>query len=190
MVRTMAMSILMSGASSRPASGERVMLPMDEDAFRVFYERTARPLWAYLSRLTRDESLAEDLLQETYYRMCRAGAAYESEAHRRNALFHIATNLVRDHARRWSAIFHVDLDSAPEPRQSGESSDRRLDLARALDALDPRQREMILLAYAQGASHAEIAEICGVRETSVRVILLRARRRMIAFLTRKQETPR
>ena len=183
MVNTMAMSILMGAAAHREAAGERVILPMDEDAFRAFYERTARPLWAYLSRMTRDEALTDDLLQESYYRRVRAGASYESDAHRRNALFHIATNLVRDHGRRWGGVFHVELeDEAPVLRKEGDAVEKRIDLGRALDSLEPRQREMIWLAYAQGASHAEIAEICGVRETSVRVILLRARRKMAEFL--------
>src|SRR3990172_13089700 len=81
---------------------------MTEDAFRAFYDRTARPVWAYLARLTGDPSIADDLLQDTYYRFLRADAAHESEAHRRNTLFKIATNLARDaHRRRRVMPFFV-----------------------------------------------------------------------------------
>src|SRR5438552_13518151 len=73
---------------------------MDEDAFRLFYERTARPVWAYLVRMTGDPRLADDLLQETYYRLLRANTTHETEAHRRNYLFRIATKLVHDIRRR------------------------------------------------------------------------------------------
>ena len=45
---------------------------MDEASFRAFYAQTARPLWAYLARASGDQTLAEDLLQETYYRFLRA----------------------------------------------------------------------------------------------------------------------
>jgi RNA polymerase sigma-70 factor (ECF subfamily) len=75
-------------------------LQMTEEAFRALYDRTARSLWAYLSRMTGDASLADDLLQETYYRFLRANGSYESDAHRRNYLFRIATNLARDVHRR------------------------------------------------------------------------------------------
>ncbi len=66
---------------------------MNEDAFRTFYEQTARSVWMYLVRMTGDDRLADDLLQETYYRFLRARASFESDDHRRNYLFRIATNL-------------------------------------------------------------------------------------------------
>ncbi|HEU5161705.1 MAG TPA: RNA polymerase sigma factor, partial [Thermoanaerobaculia bacterium] len=163
---------------------------MGEDEFRLFYERTARPLWAYLSRMTGDRHQADDLLQEAYYRFYRAGARHESEAHRRNSLFHIATNLVRDAARRAGRHHDVALEEddsmstaprsdAPTPEQEVAS---RTDLSRAMEKLEPTQRELLWLAYAQGASHQEIAEVLGVRPVSVRTLLFRARRKLAALL--------
>src|SRR5688572_2098416 len=73
---------------------------MNEEAFRVFYEQTARPVWLYLARMTGNQRLADDLLQESYYRFLRASASFASDDHRRNYLFRIATNLVHDHRRR------------------------------------------------------------------------------------------
>jgi RNA polymerase sigma-70 factor (ECF subfamily) len=171
---------------------------MGEEEFRAFYERTARPLWAYLSRITGDRQQSDDLLQEAYYRFYRAGAQHENEAHRRNSLFQIATNLVRDAARRGKRYAEVPLgdDAFPlaEPRSAAPVPDHevaiRTDLTRAMKRLEPVQRELLWLAYAQGSSHEEIAEILGVRAISVRTLLLRARRKLAAILTERHEVRR
>ena len=60
--------------------------------------------------------------------------------------------------------------------------ERRMDLARALGRLKPQQREILWLAYAQGSSHAEIAEIVGVSSKSIKSLLFRARRKLAEFL--------
>ena len=162
---------------------------MDEDAFRVFYERTARPVWAYLSRMTGESRLADDLLQETYYRFLRAGVAHENEAHRRNYLFRIATNLVRDLRRRprvddvpighgRDAIDRAD----PQSADAAGGAARRVDLGRAMARLKPRERELLWLAYAQGSSHQEIAHALGLKTASIKLLLFRARRRLAALL--------
>src|SRR5688500_9806823 len=93
---------------------DRALARMSEDEFRAFYERTARPLWAYLSRLTADRELADDLLQEAFYRFYRAGARHESEAHRRHSLFQIGTNLARDAARSRRRHAEVPLEEGTE----------------------------------------------------------------------------
>src|SRR5580698_5584768 len=80
---------------------------MDEETFRAFYERTARGVWAYLARITGDRQMADDLLQETFYRFLRAAATHDSEDHRRNSLYRIATNLARDSRRR--NLFRIPL---------------------------------------------------------------------------------
>ena len=81
-----------------------VPFEMDEDAFRAFYDRTARSLWSYLARITSDPSAADDLLQESFYRFLRTRVNWESESHRRAYLFRIATNLVRDGQRRSRSV--------------------------------------------------------------------------------------
>src|SRR5262245_1224467 len=142
---------------------------MDEDAFRLFYERTARSVWAYLTRMTGDARLADDLLQETYYRFLRASVSHESDAHRRNYLFRIATNLVNDHRRR-PQIERVEISERLEAAEArlgdnganvAERTARRIDLARAMNRLKPRERDMLWLAYANGSSHQEIADALG-----------------------------
>ena len=173
---------------------DRAVPLMAEEEFRAFYDRTARPLWSYLSRITGDRQQADDFLQEAYYRFYRQGARHVDETHRRNSLFQIATNLVRDAARRASHRHDVPLDSdagdetpaakvastAPLPERQAEI---RTDLARAMKQLEPVQRELLWLAYAQGASHEEIAEILGLKAISIRTLLLRARRKIAALLS-------
>jgi RNA polymerase sigma-70 factor (ECF subfamily) len=172
----------------RAGAAEAVALPpMDEEAFRAFYDRTARPVWAYLAKITGEPRAADDLLQEAYYRFFRAGVAHESESHRRNYLYRIATNLVRDRARRGNGAIHVPFPEDDEksglPLDTGARSfAQRADLARAMAELQPRQRELLWLAYAEGSSHEEIAQVLGVRAAHVRTLLLRARRKLLELM--------
>lgn len=164
-----------------------VALQMDEDAFRGFYERTSRMLWAYLARLTGDRQQADDLLQECYYRLLRANVTLDSESHRRHYLFRIATNLVHDgHRRRRTQPAEVTgdaVDIAPDLRDHGGDVERKIEVGRALGQLKPRERALLWLAYAQGASHDEIAGVVGVRRASVKVLLSRARRKLAEALS-------
>jgi RNA polymerase sigma-70 factor (ECF subfamily) len=166
------------------AAAADAVFEMDEEAFRALYDRTARALWAYLSRITGSPDLADDLLQETYYRFLRARVRYESDAHRRNSLFRIATNLVRDGHRRSVRCRFVgipDDDIRANVDVAGDT-ERRTDLGRAMAQLKPREREMLWLAYAQGSNHRDIAGTLGVKAESVRLLLFRARRKLARLL--------
>jgi RNA polymerase sigma-70 factor (ECF subfamily) len=161
---------------------------MDEDTFRAFYDRTARSVWAYLSRITGDRSLADDLLQESYYRFLRAERSFTSDAHRRNYLFRIATNLAHDRHRSARGIVNVPVPAEHDPaalvdgHDVAAATERRTDIRRALARLKPRERELLWLAYAHGSSHEEIAESLGLRKASIKMLLFRARRRLAAVL--------
>jgi RNA polymerase sigma-70 factor, ECF subfamily len=172
---------------------------MDEEAFRGFYDRNARGVWAYLSRVTGDRQLADDLLQEAFYRFLRAASAgpadqdrFDSEAHRRNSLYKIATNLATDARRRSftrpaAVVTGDDVERLSDARKMGGGDHgadvaRRTDVDRAMAQLRPRDRAMLWMAYAEGASHDEIAGAIGVRPSSMKLLLFRARRRMAELL--------
>jgi RNA polymerase sigma-70 factor (ECF subfamily) len=162
-------------------------LQMDQDTFRQIYERTARPLWVFLWRRTSDSQLADDLLQETYYRFLRNRGTYESDAHRRNYLFRIATNLAND-AYRAPRMDHVSLSNGEEHPLASNDPDiasrnqRRTDLERAMSRLPVRQRDALWLAYVEGSSHEEIAGILGMKVASIKLLLFRARQKMVKLL--------
>lgn len=160
---------------------------MDEDAFRGFYDRTSGALWGYLSRISGDRQVADDLLQESYYRLLKSTTVFESENHRRNYLYRIATNLVRDTKRAARPRLDEGLEmanvAAPEAAADAES---RTDLRRALGRLKPRERAMLWLAYANGSSHAEIADVLGLKTGSIKLLLFRARRKLAASLQRQE----
>ncbi len=171
---------------------------MDEQTFRVFYEKTARPLWSYLSRISGNPAVADDLVQESYYRFLRADLKSSDAAYQKNYLFRIATNLARDHWRslprrerleaQMEGGLEAVVESARTDDRTAERVQQRSDLGRALAQLKPRERELLWLAYVEGSSHKEIAEVVGLRSGSIRLLLFRARRKL-ADVLRKAGAP-
>jgi len=171
------------------AIGAEDAIQMDQETFSSIYERTAKPLWVFLWRRTGDAHLADDLLQETYYRFLRIRGSYESEAHRRNYLFRIATNLANDNHRRHKEsvpFSESEPHIRPEHNDIAACSQRRTDLQRAMSQLATRQRDALWLAYVEGSSHEEIAEILGLKVGSIKLLLFRARRKVAKLLREKE----
>jgi RNA polymerase sigma-70 factor (ECF subfamily) len=166
-------------------------LPMDSEAFAAFYERSARPLWAYVLRVSGDAALADDVSQEAYVRfLCaeRAPSLANGEVASRKYLFRIATNLLRDHWRRPGSTSIEDVSEELFASRSGEVlSDSQALLMPAMARLRPRDRQILWLAHAEGYSHREIAEITGLGSASIRLLLFRARRKMAHLLRNPAE---
>lgn len=170
-------------ASTAIAAEEALTAPqtaavnMDEESFRRFYENTARPLRAYLLRMTNDSARADYLLQESYLRLLEAKLPQPmEEAHRKNYLFRIATNLARTEASRAKPL------PLPGSASTHESMTERRDIHRLLAQLSPKQREMLWLAYVEQFSHREIAGVVGAKQESIRPMLARARQKLAELL--------
>jgi RNA polymerase sigma-70 factor, ECF subfamily len=154
---------------------------MDEPAFQSFYSGTARALRAYVARVLGDLGQVDDIVQESYLRLLRMPAAPGDPQQLRPLLFRIASNLMSDEWRRRRRARTADANTL-EQRGSSPDLVLRLDMIRVFQQLTPQQRQMMWLAYVEGADHREIAAALGLREGSVRVLLHRARRRLASLL--------
>lgn len=164
------------------------LLSMD-DLERLFREYHA-PVLRYLSRRLGDRDLAEELAQETFMRALRHGPVEKERAW----LFAVATNLVRDEARRAirerrrlsllrgeledAELEEADVFRLERQRDEDAASLREQALARsAVDALAERDR-MALLLREEGLDYHEIAAALSLSVGSVGTTLSRARRRL------------
>jgi len=170
-----------AAAMTAQAAGDAERLVMSETEFSEFYALTARSLKSYLNRLTSNATLADDLLQESYFRFLRAEVALSDPAQCRSYLFKIATNLTRDHFRSKKSQSE-ELPETLSTASFGEDAQRSADMERVLGQIPRRERELVWLAYVEGASHREIAAITGLKEASVRPILFRIRQKLAGLL--------
>jgi len=170
----------MSGSFADSADRPNV----NREAFGIFYCRTNRSLWAYLLRTSGRRDVADDLLQESYCRFLAAKLPEMDAAESRSYLFRIATNLLRDRWRREEPPETISASDQPFE----DDPETRTDVRRAFDQLKPRERQLLWLAHVEGFDHREIARLAGLRATSVRVLLFRARRKLASVLRKRPQT--
>lgn len=165
-------------AESRTSEAER------RAEFEAFYERTAKKLHGYLCKLSRDAGTADEVLQEAYIRLIEAriiAGPEREESGRRAYLYRTATNLLRDRWRRQK----VERDYWEKQNLSeavSQNTGLALDVGSVFEKLSPLDRAALWLAHVEQLSHREIAEVLGLKEQSIKVILFRARARARAVL--------
>lgn len=119
-------------------------------------------LWGYLQRSTGDRHVAEELLQETMIRAMRDPGLMERTADHQRAWLHVvARNLVIDRSRsatqRRESIVDLTDDSTPASREWVDGVLDRWLVADALSSLSTQHREVIVRAYYQDQTVAQIA---------------------------------
>lgn len=157
------------------------MARLDEAAFSAFYASHARSLWAYVYRVSGHAADADDIVQEAFLRLLRAGPDTGDDIARRRFLFTVAGNLLVD---RWRKPQPAAAGLRPDPEPPRDFATAH-DLARTFGELPPRERALLWLAYVEEENHAAIAESLGVGKGSVKVMLFRARERLRDLLRAK-----
>jgi RNA polymerase sigma-70 factor (ECF subfamily) len=182
-------TVLMPSRLTSPAAS----LSAIPDAHAAF-AAVALPLLPVVARvafaLTRDQSEAEDLVQDTYLRAFRKWESFEPGTDCRRWLLTVCRNAFRDRYRRersTDVVADVELESIAAAQLHNAARDAgvadlysRVDLgpaiSRAIAALDPIFREVVVLCDVEGFSYEEAADTLGVPIGTVRSRLYRGRR--------------
>jgi RNA polymerase sigma-70 factor (ECF subfamily) len=147
----------------------------DMGAFRTLVERHHDDLLRFLIRLIGDRAGAEDVFQEAFLQVHQSAETFDMSRRFKPWLFTIAANKGRDYLRRKGRRSTLDL-SAPVQDEGGETfvdlltvdvprpeevlqvRERDAQVQRAVDMLPWPLKEILLLAYFQRLSYAQIAE--------------------------------
>lgn len=173
---------LYAHVSFRTPIGQRGMDDAHDRAYADFVRERSHALLRSAFLLTGDQHLAEDLVQEALARTHRAWSRLEqpgnAEAYARKVMYHAQVSFWR----RPKVAEALPGDSLE--RHCGRTDDpaeeaaRRVTLHRALLALSPKQRAVIVLRYFEDHTEAEAAQLLGVSVSTVKTQCGRALARL------------
>jgi len=174
-------------------SDERLMLAFTQgssEAFTELFHRYKQPIYGFFCRRVSDPANAEELTQETFFALLRAAARYEPRALFRTYLYAIGFKILRAHRRKaaFRAAFLGHPNSAPDPSKH-DATESGLWVRRAVEKLDPLDREIVMLREFEQLSYAEIADLLQLPLNTVRSRLFRARSTLRELLDPSSAAP-
>ena len=177
--------------SSDTASDEALIKRIargDQLAMRTLYARHRIPIYRWLLRIVRDETVAEDILSDVFLDVWRKATSFEGRASVSTWLLAIArykalsARRARVDAELDERITSTIADPAGGPEAALQEKDRGERLRASLAKLSPEHREVIDLVYYYSKSVKEVAEIVGVGEATVKTRMFYARRKLASLV--------
>ena len=154
---------------------------MESDALRAVYEEYQRGLFLYLYSLCKSQSLAEDLVQETFLKALLSLPS--GHPNLKAWLYLVARNLYLNLRRKETRLTPLE-DLAKDPCTDQTPLDdlllteRSRALYKALSCLDERKREVLQMQYFGGLSQKEIASVLHLTPENVRVLAYRGKKEL------------
>ena len=172
-----------AAAVARVAGGDAV-------ALRELYDRYGKVVYSFAYRLTGDATLSEECVQDVFVALWRRAGDFDpARAKLTTWLFVVARNravdLGRQKARRPELRDELEpAGSAPDPADLAAGADEAQRVAEAMAELPEEQLAVLRLAYFDGLSHAEIAELIGIPLGTVKGRVRLALERLRSLSTR------
>ena len=163
----------------------------DDSAFDYLVEKYRRPMISFMYRMTRNQSVAEELAQEVFLRVYRSRQTYAASAKFTTWLYRIATNLAVNHARdnkyeRPENTVCIDepdtetgmtvdvADHSLNAEQTILRRERLEAIRKHVEALPERQRMAVIMHKYQGLDYKQIAAVLKLSESATKSLLFRA----------------
>ncbi len=163
----------------------------DKSAMRTLFARHSTRVFRFLLRIVDNAATAEDLVSETFFEVWRQAARFEARSKLSTWLLGIARHKALSSLRRRradqldDAAFALIADSSDDPEMDAQRQSRAAVLRDCLRQLPAAQRELLDLIYYQEQSIAEVAQIVGVPENTVKTRAFYARKRLAELLAER-----
>ena len=164
----------------------------DAAAFEALVLRYQTQVYSLAYRMVGNEADAQDLAQEAFVRAWRALDSFQFSSQFSTWLYRLTSNICIDFLRSQKKRKHISLtvlqddeqqqwdmpDHRPLPEEQMIVAQEREALAKAIAALDPEYRQVLILRIVNDCSYQQISEIMGIREGTVKSRLSRAREQL------------
>lgn len=179
---------------------ENLMLAVrngDVGKLGVLFDRHHRTLFDFFIRMTGRRAVADDLVQDVFFRILKYRKTFRDESWFKAWLFHIARNARFDYYRshQGEAILEDDYadglqSSSPMPGQQLEEQQQAMLLECAMFKLSPEKREVLILSRYQDMKYEQIAELMNCEVGTVKTRVHRALKELREnFLQLSSEKP-
>lgn len=159
---------------------------MEKDILKQLYQKYRKEIYLYLYSLCKNSSLAEDLLQETFLKALLS--LPDDHTNMRAWLYLVARNLFFNYYRRekekvpLGEVQQIQNTASQEVLEGILKEEKNRLLYQAMNELEERKREILLMQYFGGLSQKEIAAILKMTPENVRVLSYRAKRELRTYM--------
>lgn len=162
----------------------------DKKAFGTLYELYLDPIYRFIYYRVSNEQEAEDMAEEVFIRAWGSLPRIQNGSEIQNFrswLYRIARNLVVDRYRKKNLEVLLDdnsflADQSPQPDAAVQMEEQSSFLRDAVRELEEPFREVLIHRFVNGLSHAETADLMGLRENHIRVLQYRALKKLRSIM--------
>jgi len=149
----------------------------NQHAFRELYATHADPLYRFLRQFSSDSDQVEEWVQRAFIKAFLHIGSFEGKSRFSSWLFRLGLNEMKMDVRRTQIVAFTPTEEEQEESDHGAERFEWKQLMKMwMDELDETKRGVFILYEVEGYSHAEIASLLGIAESSSRTLLMRAKR--------------